>query len=62
MRSVRFGIAFTAVGVLLCLVLLLNAAWYSFVAFMLVAQPLLLVGFVVFVGAVVAELRRKDVL
>ena len=62
MSSLRLAIALTAVGILLCLALLLNAAWYSFVAFMLVAQPLLLVGFIVFVGAVVAELRRKEVL
>jgi hypothetical protein len=60
MKLVRTAIVLTALGVLLCLWLLVRVAWYDFVLFML-AQPLLLLGGVIFIVAAVNELRQKGV-
>lgn len=62
MTTIRAAIALAAVGVLLCLWLLVKVSWYNFVAFMIVAQPLLLVAVLLFVGVLVRELRQKGVL
>ena len=37
-----------AVGILLCLWMLVGVTWYNFIAFMMVAQPLLLLAIVIF--------------
>jgi hypothetical protein len=60
MKSVRVAIALAAVGLLLCLWLLAGVTWYNFMAFMLLAQPLLLLALVIVIAAVVRELRRRD--
>jgi hypothetical protein len=60
MKSVRVAIALAAVGLLLCLWLLAGVTWYNFMAFMLLAQPLLLLALVIFIAAVVREMRRRD--
>ena len=60
MRSVRLAIVLTAIGLLLCLWLLVGVAWYNFAAFMVLAQPLLVVGLLLFVVAVAKETRRKS--
>jgi hypothetical protein len=62
MTLIRIGIALAAVGVLLCLWLLVKVAWYSFVLFMLVAQPALLLAGVIFLVVAAKELREKGVL
>jgi hypothetical protein len=62
MKTLRTAILLATVGVLLCLWLLVKVSWYSFVAFMMVAQPLLVVAALVFVGAILRDLRRKGVL
>lgn len=62
MKTLRTAIVLATVGVLLCLWLLVKVSWYSFVAFMMVAQPLLVVAALVFVGAILRDLRRKGVL
>ena len=62
MNTVRTAIVLAAVGVLLCLWLLVKVSWYSFVAFMMVAQPLLVVAALIFVVALVRDLRRHGVL
>jgi hypothetical protein len=54
------AIALAAVGLLLCLWLLAGVTWYNFMAFMLLAQPLLLLALVIFIAAVVGEMRRRD--
>ena len=61
MRMLQAGIVLAMIGVLLCLWLLVRVDWYNFVAFMMVAQPLLLVAVLIFVGAVVRGLRQRDV-
>ena len=60
MKSVRLAIILAAVGVVLCLWVLTRVTWYNFMAFMLVAQPLLLLALLIFVIAVVREIRRRD--
>jgi len=62
MNTVRTAIVLAAVGVLLCLWLLVKVSWYSFVAFMMLAQPLLVVAALIFVVALVRDLRRHGVL
>jgi hypothetical protein len=62
MNAVRIAIVLAAAGVLLCLWLLVGVSWYNFLAFMLVAQPLLVVAVLVFVVVLVRDLRRKGVL
>ena len=60
MSSIRVAIALAAAGLVLCLWLLAGVTWYTFMVFMLVAQPLMLVALVIFVIAVVREVRRRD--
>jgi hypothetical protein len=61
MRMLQAAIVLAMIGVLLCLWLLVRVDWYNFVAFMMVAQPLLLVAVLIFVAAVVRGLRQRDV-
>lgn len=58
MRALRIALVLAMVGVVLCLWLLVQVNWYNFMAFMLVAQPLLLVAIVIFAVAAVRELRH----
>jgi hypothetical protein len=62
MRAIKTAMLLTAIGVALCLWLLMGVTWYNFLAFMLLAQPLLLLGTVIYVGIVLRDLRRKGVL
>jgi hypothetical protein len=57
-RALRIALVLAMVGVVLCLWLLVQVNWYNFMAFMLVAQPLLLVAIVIFAVAAVRELRH----
>jgi hypothetical protein len=61
-RLVRLAIALAAVGLLLCVWLLVQVTWYNFVAFMVLAQPLLLAAVVVFVIVAARDLKRRGVL
>ncbi len=62
MRLIRAAIVLAALGVILCLWLLVRVSWYNFVAFMLLAQPLLLIAALIFLATAVKELRQKGVL
>lgn len=62
MRMARLAIVLTAIGLVLCLWLFTGVAWYNFAAFMMVAQPLLLLSLVIFVVAVAREMRRRGML
>ena len=61
-KVVRLAIVLAFIGLLLCLWLLLTVNWYTFVAFMMLAQPLLLLAVLVFAIAFVRDLRQKGVL
>jgi hypothetical protein len=61
-RAVRTAIVLAAIGLVLCLWLLAGVNWYNFSAFMLLAQPLLILALLIFVGAVVKVLRERGVL
>ncbi len=58
----RASIAFTVAGLLVCLALLVRETPYTLTAFMFLAQPLIAVGFLLFVVRVVRDLRRKDLI
>jgi len=60
--AIRLAIVLAAVGILLCLWMLVGVTWYNFIAFMMVAQPLLLLAIVIFLGVALRDLRRKGVL
>jgi len=60
MSSIRVAIALAAAGLVLCLWLLAGVTWYTFMVFMLVAQPLMLLALVIFVIVVAREMRRRD--
>jgi hypothetical protein len=62
MMAIKTAMVLTAIGVALCLWLLMGVTWYNFLAFMLLVQPLLLLGAVIYVGFVLRDLRRKGVL
>jgi hypothetical protein len=62
MMAIKTAMVLTAIGVALCLWLLMGVTWYNFLAFMLLVQPLLLLGAVIYVGIVLRDLRRKGVL
>jgi len=62
MKAVQTAIVLAAIGLILSLWLLVGVNWYNFSAFMLVAQPLLIVAVVIFVAAVVKVLRQQGVL
>jgi hypothetical protein len=58
MNLVKVAMLLSAVGTVLCLWLLVKVTWYNFLVFMLVAQPLLLLGAVCYVIVALRELRR----
>ena len=62
MKAMKTAIALAAIGLVLCLWLLIRVNWYNFSAFMLVAQPLLVISVLIFGGAVVKALRRQRLL
>ena len=62
MKLIRVAIGLAAVGLVLCVWLLVQVTWYNFVAFMVLAQPLLLVALVIFVIVAARDLRRRGVL
>ena len=59
MRTVRIALLLAMIGVVLSLWLLVEVKWYNFMAFMLIAQPLLLAAMLMFLIAVVREARRS---
>ena len=59
MKALRVAIVLAMVGVVLCIWLLVRVDWYNFVAFMMLAQPLLLAAVVLFVAVIVKELSRS---
>lgn len=59
MRTARLAIVLSAIGLILCLWLFLGVAWYNFATFMLLAQPLLVLGLLIFVVALSRELKRR---
>jgi hypothetical protein len=61
MTLVRIAILLAAIGVVLCLWLLLQVTWYNFIAFMLIAQPLLLVAVLIFVIVAAKERSKTSV-
>ncbi len=61
MITLRAALVIAMIGVVLCLWLLVKVNWYNFVAFMLLAQPLLLVAVLMFLAAVVRELRQRGI-
>ena len=60
--GLRAAIALTALGILISLALLLKETPYTLVAFMFVAQPLLLLGVVFLAIHAVRDLRSRGVL
>ena len=62
MNIARVAIVLAFVGVLLCLWLLVKVTWYNFIAFMLIAQPLLVLSVLIFAVAAVRGLKRSGVL
>ena len=61
MKTVRPAIVLTGLGLVVCLWLLAGVNWYSFSAFMLLGQPFLVLGLLIFfvvLARVVNELRR----
>jgi hypothetical protein len=61
-KAISIALALAMIGVVLCLWLFTGVRWYNFMAFMLVAQPLLLLAVVIFAVAIVRELKRTGVL
>jgi hypothetical protein len=61
-KLIRLAIALAAVGLLLCVWLLVQVTWFNFVAFMMLAQPLLLAALVIFVIVAARDLKRRGVL
>ena len=59
---VRFSILTAGLGILACLPVLVRESAYTLVLFMFVAQPLLALGFVLFVWKVFRDLRRKELI
>lgn len=62
MSWLRVAIVLAAVGLVLCIWLLARVTWYNFVAFMMVAQPLLLAALVIFVIVAARDLKRRGLL
>ena len=62
MKLLRLAIALAMVGLLLCVWLLIQVKWFNFVAFMMIAQPLLLAAVVIFVIVAARDLKRRGVL
>jgi hypothetical protein len=61
MTLLKLAIVLAVIGVLLCLWLLAGVTWYNFMAFMLIAQPLLLLAVLIFAVVLIKEIRRKGV-
>ena len=61
-RILRVAIATAALGVLISLALLIRETPYTLVAFMFLAQPLLLLAFLLLGVQVVRDLRTRGVL
>jgi hypothetical protein len=61
-RVLQIAVALTAVFNLLALLVLLRGTPIIFTAFMFVGQPLLVVTLILLVGAVLADLRAKQLL
>ncbi len=62
MKTIRAAIVLAALGLVLCIWLLVRVTWYNFVTFMVLAQPLLLAAFLLFVIAAARELKRRGLL
>ena len=62
MNVARTAIVLAFIGVALCLWLLVTVTWYNFLAFMMVAQPLLVLAMLIFIVAVVRALKQRRVL
>lgn len=60
--SVRIAVVSTALGILISLALLVKETPYTLVAFMFLAQPLLLLGFLLLGVHVFRDLRARGVL
>ena len=61
-RLVSLALGANALGILLCLPLLVRETPYTFVAFMFLGQPLLAAAFVLFAWKVLRDLRRQKLL
>jgi len=61
-RVLQIAVALTAVFNLLALLVLLRGTPIIFTAFMFVGQPLFVVTLILLVGAVLADLRAKQLL
>ncbi len=59
---IRLSIASAALGLLVCLALLIRETPYTLTAFMFLGQPLLAVAFVLFAWKVFRDLRTKELL
>ena len=62
MKTLRAAIVLAVIGLILSIWLLVQVSWYTFFAFMFVAQPLLLVALLIFAGSALKHLRQKGVL
>ena len=62
MTRLKLAMLCTAAGLLISLALLVRETPYTLTAFMFVGQPLLLLGMLLLLVSVVAELRRRQVL
>ena len=56
---IRLSIASAALGLLVCLALLVRETPYTLTAFMFLGQPLLAIAFVLFAWKVFRDLRMK---
>jgi hypothetical protein len=59
---VRLSLGAAALGVLLCLPLVIQETPWTFVIFMFLSQPLLAVAFLLFAWQVLRDLRNKQLL
>ena len=59
---VRLSLGAAALGVLLCLPLVIQETPYTFVIFMFLAQPMLAAAFLLFAWQVFRDLRNKQLL
>jgi hypothetical protein len=59
---VRWSLIAEGLGILLCLPLLVKETPYTFVAFMFLGQPLLVIAFALFTWKVFRDLRSKQLL
>ena len=61
-RAMQFAVLLTAVFVVMALVVLVRDTPIAFAVFMFVGQPLFLVALALLLGAVVVDLRAKQLL